>query len=169
MTSNRLQPMRPRAIEVPKGTSVNPRLAWTLMGVTALLLLVSVRAAIGGAPVRAFAVADAVLPYSLEAAQERIEQGAPAPTGGLREVHAITQRVTLRTPDRSRRTAGRAGISARRDLGYVGAVLPANAGAPQVSEGGTAPFGAPAAAHPPARGIVAHGVRGPPSFSFVAG
>lgn len=169
MTPTRHQPTRPRAIAVPTGTAFAPRLAWTLATVAALLLVLTVRAAVGGAPTRVAAVADAVLPFPLDPAIAQLEHAAPAPGGQLFEFHAIPHRATLRTPDRSRRTAGRAGVSVRRDFGHASAVLPATAGAPLTLEGGSAPFGAQVAAIPPARGVVAHGVRGPPSFSFVAG
>lgn len=169
MTPTRHQPTRPRAIAVPAGTAFAPRLAWTLATVAALLLVLTVRAAVGGAPTRVAAVADAVLPYPLDTALAHLAHQAPAAGGQLNEFHAIPHRATLRTPDRSRRTAGRAGVSVRRDLGHASAVLPANAAAPRILEGGSAPFGAHVAAIPPARDTAAHGVRGPPSFSFVAG
>ena len=167
MTLDRPQTPRPRAIAMPLGMPVVSRLAWALLGAMALLL--SVGASAGRAVPVQFTAADAILPCSPEAAVERITRSAPAPKGELLEVHAVAHRATLRTSDRSRRTAGRAGISVRRDIGSASAVLPAIAGAPQVLEGGTAPFGAPAAARSPARGSHAHGVRGPPSISFVAG
>jgi len=152
----------------PMRVMIARRLAWKLASVAALLLVLTLRAT-SGASAQATAVADAILPYPLDHAIAQLEHAAPAPGGQLFEFHAIPHRATLRTPDRSRRTAGRAGVSVRRELGYASAVLPANAGTPLTFEGGSAPFGAQVAAIPPARGTVAHGVRGPPSFSFVAG
>ncbi len=163
MTPTRPELLRPRAIAVPHGTVVT-RLAWSLAGFVALALALTAQ----GAVARSTAIADARLPWSHVATLEPIA-ATPEATGRLDERHAIPQRITLRTPERSRRTAGRAGTSVRRDVGDASAVLPAGAGAPQALEGGSTPFGAVAAAFPPARGPHAHGVRGPPSLPVVAG
>lgn len=162
----RRQPTRLRAIALPPGTTIVPRLAWMLAALTALLLTAAISTA---APVRTVSEADVIRSHGLPGLETVLEREAPAPSGEFHRFHAILHRATLRTNDRPRRTAGRAGISVRRSAGHASAVLPAETGAPPRFEGGTAPFGTHATAIPPARGIVAHGVRGPPSFSFVAG
>ena len=163
----RRQSTLPRAIAVPQGTPVVPRLAWMLAAAAALLLAAAISTA---APARFASEADVIRAHHLRGAETVLDRDeAPAPRGEFHRFHAILHRATLRANDRPRRTAGRAGVSVRRSIGHASAVLPAETGAPPIFEGGTAPFGTHATANPPARGIVAHGVRGPPSFSFVAG
>jgi hypothetical protein len=131
-----------------------------------LFVLLAVRDAAGREPRESAAPADVTL-----AEGQKVARGGGPPAGeeSLLGQGTVPTRVTLRTPDRSRRAAGRAGVPARRDGGGAAHALLVTASAPAAPTGGTAPLEAPAAEAPPLRGSHAYGVRGPPGVQLLAG
>lgn len=122
-----------------------PRL---LLAMVALLMLggtLAVREAIGD-------------PASRDAVQTADQAPAAA---DIREEKAVSLRANLRMADRTRRAAGRAGLSARRDMGGSSAIAvtaDAALGCPR----GAAPYAAGPTLQAMHRGVHACGVRGPP-------
>lgn len=178
-----MRPRRPDAADRRALTSaiaadrpVAQRVLWLAAGVLALGGFVAVRAAFGD-PARG---ADAVRPGAAAhttAARVPAERDIVADVvlrsipvsadasaaGALTEHHVIPLRATLRGAERTRRAAGRTGVSARRDTDGHDAVV-ATAEAALALARGAAPEQAGTTAAAPQRGIHACGVRGPPEF-----
>lgn len=156
---------------------VAQRVLWLAAGVLALGWLVAVRAAFGdsargadavrpGAAARNVTVArvpaerDIVADVVLRSIPVSADASAP---GALTEQRVIPLRATLRAAERTRRAAGRTGVSARRDTdGHDAVVVTADAALALAR--GAAPEQAGTTAAAPQRGIHACGVRGPPEF-----
>lgn len=154
---------RPRAIAVPRDAD-RARLTF-VFGIAGLLLLLaaaSVALARDGRPVGA--VVDELSHARATLLVESHDTDGPVVVDHEDEAQSFT-----RAGDRTRRTAGRAGVPVRRDGRMGSAMLPTDVVLDPVQTGGPAPFGTPAANTPPSRGTSVHGVRGPPFLVSQAG
>lgn len=154
---------RLRAIAVPRDAV---RAGWTfVLGIVGLLLLLAAASAAlarDGRPVSA--VVDELSHAGATRIMSSHDSAAPVVADHDDEAQSFT-----RAGDRTRRTAGRAGVPVRRDGRTGSALLPTDVVLDLVQTGGPAPFGTPAANTPPSRGTSVHGVRGPPSLVSQAG
>ena len=160
-------PVRPRAIALVADSPHSRRLAaWGAAVLLGLFVLLAVRDAAGREPREVAAPADVTLAEGQQVARGG---GPPAGEESVLGRGAVPPRVAPRTPDRSRRAAGRAGVPVRRDGGGAAHALLVTASAPAAPTGGAAPLEAPAVEAPPLHGSHAYGVRGPPGVRLLAG
>ena len=126
-------------------SALAPRLVLAMVALLMLGGTLAVRAAIGDT-----------------APRDEVQGADHAPASeSILEENAVSLRANLRMADRTRRAAGRAGLSARRDMGGSSAIA-VTADVALGGPRGAAPYEAGPTLQAMHRGVHACGVRGPP-------
>lgn len=160
-------PRRPRALALAVRVPGVRRTAWwAFVALTLAVLALFARPAVAQTGPFAAAADELHAPEHPQLQPPAAHAALPVELDPARD---LTPRATLRSPERPRRAAGRAGVSARRDAGGDAFTLARPTLEPRPRAAGAVPHEAAAVEAPPLRGARVCGVRGPPASSLVLG